>query len=125
MLTARQRELLLYIARYIEKNGVSPSIDEMRAVLGLQSKNSAYLLVVALEERGYVRRHAGRKRNVEVLRLPQDPLHVHESERSAAPQADCIAAQDAYQRGVEDALKAMREHCSCAQQSEPGSEDAA
>ena len=71
MLTAKQRQLLLYIHECLEKTGVSPSFDEMREALGLRSKSGIHRLVTALEDRGFIRRLPNRARALEVVRLPE------------------------------------------------------
>src|SRR3546814_4652163 len=38
MLTKKQHELLLFIHRHLQKNGVSPSFDEMKDALALRSE---------------------------------------------------------------------------------------
>lgn len=70
MLTAKQRELLLYIQERIKATGVSPSFDEMKEALDLASKSGIHRLITALEERGFIRRLAHRARALEVLKLP-------------------------------------------------------
>lgn len=55
-LTARQADLLRYIAQYIkDTGGISPSYDEMRIHLGEASKSGASRIVHELHDRGYVR----------------------------------------------------------------------
>lgn len=68
MLTAKQRELLVFLGDYLEEHEVSPSFDEMRKAVGLASKSGIHRLVIALEERGYIRRLANRARAIEILR---------------------------------------------------------
>ena len=60
MLTAKQKELLLYIHERIKETGVSPSFDEMKEALDLASKSGIHRLITALEERGFLRRLAHR-----------------------------------------------------------------
>ena len=50
MLTAKQKELLLYIHERIKETGVSPSFDEMKEALDLASKSGIHRLITALEE---------------------------------------------------------------------------
>ncbi len=71
MLTAKQRELLLFIHEKIKETGVSPSFDEMKDALNLASKSGIHRLITALEERGFIRRLAHRARALEVLKLPE------------------------------------------------------
>ena len=71
MLTAKQRELLLFIDKRLGENGISPSFDEMREALDLKSKSGVHRLISALEERGFIRRLPNRARALEVVKLPE------------------------------------------------------
>jgi repressor LexA len=71
MLTAKQRELLLFIDGRLKEDGVSPSFDEMREALDLKSKSGVHRLISALEERGFIRRLPNRARALEVLKIPE------------------------------------------------------
>ena len=71
MLTAKQRELLMFIDRRLGETGISPSFDEMREALDLKSKSGVHRLISALEERGFIRRLANRARALEVVKLPE------------------------------------------------------
>src|SRR6476619_7126537 len=71
MLTAKQRELLLFIDNRLNDSGISPSFDEMREALDLKSKSGVHRLISALEERGFIRRLPNRARALEVLKLPE------------------------------------------------------
>jgi repressor LexA len=71
MLTAKQRELLLFIQQRLGESGISPSFDEMREALDLKSKSGVHRLISALEERGFIRRLPNRARALEVLKLPE------------------------------------------------------
>ena len=70
MLTAKQRDLLLFIQDRLNASGVSPSFDEMREALDLKSKSGVHRLISALEERQFIRRLPNRARALEVLRVP-------------------------------------------------------
>lgn len=71
MLTCKQYELLLFIHNHIKETGVSPSFEEMKNALELSSKSGIHKLVIALEQRGFIRRLLNRARAVEVIRLPE------------------------------------------------------
>ena len=73
MLTAKQRELLLFIDGRLHESGVSPSFDEMREALALKSKSGVHRLISALEERQFIRRLPNRARALEILRMPERP----------------------------------------------------
>lgn len=88
MLTAKQRELLVFIQRKLEETGISPSFEEMKEALDLKSKSGVHRLISALEERGFIRRLANRARALEVLKQPDDVSGTRASSvRSAANDA--------------------------------------
>ncbi|WP_448581277.1 transcriptional repressor LexA [Thermaurantiacus sp.] len=89
MLTAKQHDLLAFIAARLEATGVSPSFEEMKEALDLKSKSGVHRLVEALEERGFLRRLPNRARALEVLRLPGDALPA----ARGAPIADLAAVR--------------------------------
>lgn len=72
MLTKKQYELLLFINKRLNEQGVSPSFDEMKAALGLRSKSGIHRLITGLEERGFIRRLPHRARALEIARLPEN-----------------------------------------------------
>jgi repressor LexA len=71
MLTRKQSELLRFIHERLQAEGVPPSFDEMKEALDLKSKSGIHRLIIALEERGFIKRLANRARAIEVLRLPE------------------------------------------------------
>ncbi len=74
MLTKKQHELLLFIHKRLEEDGVSPSFEEMKAALDLKSKSGIHRLISALEERGFLRRLPHRARALEVVRMPAESV---------------------------------------------------
>jgi repressor LexA len=72
MLTAKQRELIVFIQQRLEETGISPSFEEMKEALDLKSKSGVHRLISALEERGFLRRLPNRARALEVIREPGD-----------------------------------------------------
>jgi repressor LexA len=71
MLTRKQSELLRFINERLKDTGVPPSFDEMKDALDLKSKSGIHRLIMALEERGFIRRLPNRARALEVIRLPE------------------------------------------------------
>src|SRR3954467_14865182 len=95
MLTAKQRELLLFIDSRLKKDGVSPSFDEMREALDLKSKSGVHRLISALEERGFIRRLPNRARALEVVKIPEtSPAQIAATVTPIRPVAPA-AANDA------------------------------
>ncbi|WP_108484286.1 transcriptional repressor LexA [Oceaniglobus ichthyenteri] len=70
MLTRKQLELLDFINKRVQRDGVPPSFDEMKEALDLRSKSGIHRLITALEERGFIRRLAHRARALEIVKLP-------------------------------------------------------
>jgi len=71
MLTRKQYELLRFIHERLKEAGVPPSFEEMKEALDLKSKSGIHRLIMALEERGFIRRLPNRARALEVLKLPE------------------------------------------------------
>lgn len=86
MLTRKQLELLDFIQKRMDRDGVPPSFDEMKDALDLRSKSGIHRLITALEERGFIRRLAHRARAIEIVKLP-------EALEKAAAQRAATAAQ--------------------------------
>ncbi|UPH70697.1 transcriptional repressor LexA [Abyssibius alkaniclasticus] len=91
MLTKKQLDLLQFIHKRVQKDGVSPSFDEMKDALDLRSKSGIHRLITALEERGFLRRLPNKARAIEIMRLPDsmEPAgfrpSVIEGSRAAPP----------------------------------------
>src|SRR3954467_4760618 len=88
MLTAKQRDLLLFIDNRLKESGISPSFDEMREALDLKSKSGVHRLISALEERGFIRRLPNRARALEIVRMPDGNASIPvNAKTSMAPPA--------------------------------------
>jgi repressor LexA len=79
-LTRRQKELMDFLTRFIEKYGYSPSYEEIASGLGLASLATVHKHVQALETKQYLRRSYNHSRSLEIgerffaeerARLPQ------------------------------------------------------
>ena len=64
MLTFKQNQLLSFLIKKIEENGVSPSYEEICKELSLKSKSGIHRIVKSLEERGYIERLENRARAI-------------------------------------------------------------
>lgn len=77
-LTAKQAELLDFIeAMTLQNGGVAPSYEEMKCALGLKSKSGIHRMVLALEERGHIRRLREKARTIEVVRNQDNSLAAY------------------------------------------------
>ena len=65
-LTRRQREVLDVIRLFIERNGYSPSLEEIGVELGLSSVATVHKHVSLLVEKGFVQRSWNQNRSIEL-----------------------------------------------------------
>lgn len=72
VLTWRQRKVLQVIRESVQRRGYPPSMREIGEAVGLTSTSSVSYQLSTLQNKGYLRRDAGRPRTVEV-RLPGHP----------------------------------------------------
>lgn len=85
MLTRKQLELLMFINERLKESGVPPSFDEMKDALDLASKSGIHRLILALEERGFIRRLANRARALEVVKLPESSTPSNKPRQGFSP----------------------------------------
>ena len=82
MLTKKQKELLNYIQKFQSKNGVTPSYEEMKYALNLKSKSGIHRLILALEERGFVKRLAHKARALEIIKDGISNIKISEKNKN-------------------------------------------
>jgi repressor LexA len=70
MLTKRQKELLDYLAAYIEQHGYAPTLEEIGRNFSLGSLATVHKHLQNLERKGHIRRMPNRSRALEVM--PRD-----------------------------------------------------
>jgi repressor LexA len=82
-LTKRQKEVLDFIADFVEQHGYSPSYEELAHGLNLASLATVHKHIQALESRNYLRRQFNQSRSLDVA-----PKYLQErksSRKSAQP----------------------------------------
>lgn len=67
MLTQRQKDVLDAIRGRLAISEVPPSFDEIMQDCGFSSKSGVHRVILALEERGYIRRLPNRARAIELI----------------------------------------------------------
>jgi repressor LexA len=72
-LTARQRRIVEVIEDSVQRYGYAPTMREIGEAAGLASTSSVSHQLSVLQQKGYLRRDAGRPRTA-VLRLPAEPV---------------------------------------------------
>lgn len=65
-LTRRQKELMDFVAKFIEQNGYSPSYEEIASGMKLASLATVHKHVQALEAKHYLRRSHNHSRSLEI-----------------------------------------------------------
>jgi len=70
MLTKREQETYRFISSYLLKHQKAPLLSEIAEGLGIQSKGVIHRYLSALENNGYIQRHA-KHRGIELLDGPQ------------------------------------------------------
>lgn len=65
-MTARQREVLSFLIRFLKERGYPPTVREIAQHFGLKGPRSPKKRLDALEEKGYIRRRPGKSRAIEV-----------------------------------------------------------
>jgi repressor LexA len=65
-LTPRQKQVLDFLVLYTEKNGFSPSFEEIAGGLNLASLATVHKHITALEQKGYLKRRYNESRSIEV-----------------------------------------------------------
>ena len=70
-LTKRQKEVLNYLVTFINKNGYSPSFEEIARSMKLTSLATVHKHLSTLEKKGFIRRGYNQSRSIEVTQLPR------------------------------------------------------
>lgn len=78
-LTRRQKEVLEFLAEFIEKNRYSPSYEEIAEGLSLNSLATIHKHISSLESKGYLRRAFNQSRSLEIA-----PRYAAEVEKRKA-----------------------------------------
>jgi repressor LexA len=66
-LTARQREILMFVQRFADTHGYPPSVREIGQAMGLTSSSTVHSHLEALARKGFLRRDPSKPRALEVL----------------------------------------------------------
>ena len=69
LLTPYQKTLYFYLKNYIQEQGFSPTLQEIRLALGIKFLNSVVQRLNSLEEKGYIRRTEHVERNIELKKI--------------------------------------------------------
>ena len=76
MLTDKQNQLLSFLIKHIEQDGISPSYEEICLELNLKSKSGIHRIVKALEERGFIEHLENKARAIAPTRYPNGQPYI-------------------------------------------------
>jgi repressor LexA len=79
-LTKRQKQVVDFIADFLDQNGYSPSYEEIARGLGLASLATVHKHISALQTKNYVKRGFNQSRSLDL-----GPRYVRDQRRRAAP----------------------------------------
>ena len=68
-MTKKAKKLLNFLKRYIDKNGVAPSFEEMKVHMDLKSKSSIFQYLEYLENLGHITRDKIKSRSIKINNL--------------------------------------------------------
>ncbi len=74
-LTKRQKEILDFISGFIERNGYSPSMEEIAENFHFASLNAVFKHLEALESRGHLHRDSNRARSIQLSPRRSQVVH--------------------------------------------------
>jgi repressor LexA len=63
----RQRQIIDYISQYIQKNGYSPTLQEIADAIGVSSLATVHEHLQALEKKGVIKKFEGSVRGIELI----------------------------------------------------------
>jgi len=75
-LTRRQKEILDFVTEFIDREGYSPSMEEIAEHFHFASLNAVFKHLEAIEARGYLHRDANRARSIELKRMDMPAVQV-------------------------------------------------
>jgi len=75
-LTKRQREIYNFIRRYIRKNGISPTLEEIAEGVGVASLATVHKHLNNMELKGVIQRESNRSRSIELIGNKVQPQSI-------------------------------------------------
>lgn len=85
--TRRQKEVVDFISNFVERNGYSPSFDEIARGLNLKSLATVHKHITNLQKKGLLERAHNRSRSIDIL-----PPHSRDHQPERLPLIGRIAA---------------------------------
>ena len=110
-LTARQLEVLEFIAATIRDRGFPPTIREIGNALAIKSTNGVNDHLKALERKGFIAREGAQSRAILIMNLPAELEHLEMRAHEPAPETLSIPLLGRIAAGVPiEAIEDAEEH---------------
>jgi DNA modification methylase len=95
MLTKRQKQILDYIKKYIEKNDYAPTLEEIRRHFRLSSISTVHQHLENLKTKGYLIRLDNQPRSIQLIRKKSDNFVeiIEDSDNIDFPQTQLLSSQ--------------------------------
>ena len=78
----REKRVLEFITEQIKTNGYPPTVRDIGAALGIKSTSTVQKSMIILEEEGYIRKQAGKRRAFEVVVGGAEKPHAAAQDRA-------------------------------------------
>ena len=72
----RQRQIIDFVSQYIQRNGYSPTLQEIATAIGVSSLATVHEHIGALERKGILRKYEGSVRGIELTDQLIDTAHA-------------------------------------------------
>ncbi len=105
-LTPKKKKIIDFIVKYIQKNGYSPTLEEIAKKLKVSSKSTVHQHLKELEESGYLSRGENKARDIMITSPDMEETHTDEDAAYRLPVAGLITAGEPIE-AVEDKTETM------------------
>ncbi len=75
-LSDREQKILDYMKEYVTKWGYPPTVRDIAAALGIRSTSTVHKAIVSLEEKGFIKKQAGKRRAMDIVGSEQPQSNV-------------------------------------------------
>ncbi|MBQ1476059.1 MAG: repressor LexA, partial [Firmicutes bacterium] len=66
-LSDREQKILDYMKEYVTKWGYPPTVRDIAAALGIRSTSTVHKAIASLEEKGFIKKQAGKRRAMDIV----------------------------------------------------------
>ena len=104
-LTPKRKQILDFIARYIDEHGFSPSIADIVQGCAISSPSMVQYHLEILEKQGYIKRRPQTSRSLSLLKGPQDNVAVPLLGTIAAGRPIPVPTEDTWRTAADETVR--------------------